>query len=212
MPAEFHEIRFPLDVALGSTGGPARRTDIIALGSGREHRNSRWAASRRRYDAGLGIRTLDALHAVLAFFEERRGRLHGFRFHDRVDGKSCPPSATPSPTDIPVGTGDGATRVFQLAKTYGAGFAPVRRTIAKPVAGSVRVAVAGVAVPLGPDLACDHATGRLTFATAPPAGAAITAGFAFDVPVRFDTDELTIDLSAFEAGAVPHVPLVEILL
>lgn len=211
MPSDFHEIRFPLDVALGSTGGPVRRTDVVTLASGREERNSRWAASRRRYDAGLGIRTADALHAVVTFFEERRGRLFGFRFRDRVDWKSCPPSAAPAPADQPIGTGNGATRTFGLAKTYGASFAPYRREIRKPVAGTVRVAVGGTEVPLGPALACDPTTGILTFATAPPAGAAITAGFAFDVPVRFDTDELAIDLSAFEAGAVPSVPLLEIL-
>ena len=82
---DFHEVRFPLDVALGSRGGPRRLTEVVTLASGREHRNSRWADSRRRYDAGLGVRTLDALHAVVAFFEERRGRLYGFRFRDRVD-------------------------------------------------------------------------------------------------------------------------------
>ena len=91
MPSDFHEVRFPLDVALRGSGGPVRRTEIVTLASGREHRNSRWADSRRRYDAGLGIRTLDALHAVLAFFEERRGRLYGFRYRDRVDHRSGPP-------------------------------------------------------------------------------------------------------------------------
>src|SRR5919199_5222676 len=105
MAADFHEVRFPLDVSLGSRGGPVRRTDIVALASGREHRNSRWAHSRRRYDAGLGIRTVDALHAVIAFFEERRGRLHGFRFRDRTDWRSGPPSALPTPFDQTIGTG-----------------------------------------------------------------------------------------------------------
>ena len=74
MASDFHEVRFPLDVSLGSRGGPVRRTDIVTLSSGREHRNSRWAHSRRRYDAGLGVRSIDALHSVIAFFEERRGR------------------------------------------------------------------------------------------------------------------------------------------
>lgn len=207
MPSDFHEIRFPLDVALGSRGGPTRRTDIVTLASGREHRNARWAGSLRRYDAGLGIRTIDALHAVVAFFEERRGRLVGFRFHDRVDCRSGPPSATPSPTDMPIGTGDGATRVFQLAKTYGSGFAPYIRPILKPVGGSVRVAVGGHEVAA----ACDPATGLVTLVAPPTPGAAVTAGFAFDVPVRFDTDALEIDLAAFEAGQVPSVPLVEII-
>lgn len=211
MPSDFHEVRFPLDVALGARGGPVRRTEIVTLASGREHRNGRWADSRRRYDAGLGIRSVDALHAVVAFFEERRGRLHGFRFRDRVDCKSCPPSGQPGPTDMPIGTGNGSQTTFQLVKTYGAGFAPYARAIRKPVAGSVRVAVGASEMTLGAGVSCDAATGLLAFASPPAPGAAITAGFAFDVPVRFDTDELEFDLSAFEAGAIPAIPLVEIL-
>jgi uncharacterized protein (TIGR02217 family) len=207
---DFHEIRFPLDVALGSRGGPVRRTDIVPLASGREQRNARWARSRRRYDAGLGVRNLDALHAVVDFFEERRGRLIGFRLYDRTDARSCPPSATPSPQDQALGVGDGERIAFQLVKTYGGTFAPYARTVTKPVAGSVRVAIADVELASGSDFVCDHATGIVTLLTPPPSGAAISAGFAFDVPVRFDTDELDIDLSAFEAGAVPHIPLIEI--
>ena len=210
MPADFHEVRFPLDVALGSRGGPTRRTDIVTLGSGREHRNARWAQSRRRYDAGLGVRNVDGLHAVIAFFEERRGRLHGFRFHDRADWRSGPPSRLPGPADCALGAGDGATTVFQLAKTYGVGFSPYRRAIAKPVAGSVRVAVAGAELAAGA-FAVDHATGRVTLGSPPPPGASVTAGFAFDVPVRFDADALEFDLSAFEAGQIPSIPLIEIL-
>jgi uncharacterized protein (TIGR02217 family) len=211
MPADFHEVRFPLDVALGSRGGPVRRTDIVTLASGREHRNARWAASRRRYDAGLGVRGLDALHAVVAFFEERRGRLYGFRFRDRMDWRSGPPGTAPTPLDQSIGTGDGATTGFPLVKTYGGAHAPYRRLIAKPVGGSVRVAVNGVEQAVGSGFSCDPATGIVVFTTAPPAGAAVTAGFDFDVPVRFDTDELDIDLSAFEAGAIPRIPLVEIV-
>lgn len=212
MPADFHEVRFPLDVALGSRGGPARLTEIVTLASGREHRNARWADSRRRYDAGLGVRTLDALHAVLAFFEERRGRLYGFRFRDRVDHRSGPPSRAISALDQVLGTGDGAQSAFQLAKTYGTGIAPYRRTLAKPVADSVRVAVNGIEASLSA-FACDAATGIVTFGPGhvPAPGAVVTAGFEFDVPVRFDTDEIEIDLSAFEAGAIPRIPLVEIV-
>jgi len=208
MPSDFHEVLFPTDVARGARGGPARLTEVVTLASGREHRNARWADSRRRYEAGLGIRTLDALHAVLAFFEERRGRLIGFRFRDRTDDRSCAPSAQPAPTDQPIGTGDGETTIFALAKSYGA-VDPYRRRIAKPVAGSVRVAVGGVERVAG--VALDHKQGLVTFAEPPASGAPVTAGFRFDVPVRFDTDSLDIDLSAFEAGEVPSCPLVEIL-
>ena len=211
MASDFHEVRFPLNVSLGSRGGPARRTDIVTLASGREHRNSRWASSRRRYDAGLGVRTVDALHAVIAFFEERRGKLYGFRFRDRTDWRSGPPSREPTPLDQRIGIGNGAERNFQLVKAYGSAFAPYSRAIAKPVGGTVRVTVNGVEQAVGVGFNCDPATGIVTFSAAPPSGAVITAGFAFDVPVRFDTDELDIDLSTFDAGGIPQIPLIEIV-
>ena len=208
----FHEVLFPLDVALKSAGGPERRTDIVSFGSGREQRNARWAHSRRRYDAGYGVKTLDALRAVVAFFEERRGQLYGFRWRDRLDCNSASSGAAVSPLDQGIGVGDGATASFQLVKTYGASYAPYQRPVVKPVAGSVRVAVDHVEAASGVAFTCDAATGLVTFLPGyvPAAGKAITAGFLFDVPVRFDTDYLEVDLSAFIAGAIPKIPLVEI--
>ena len=208
----FHEVLFPLDIALKSAGGPERRTEIVAVGSGREERNARWAHSRRRYDAGYGVKTLDALSAVVAFFEERRGRLHGFRWRDRLDHASAGPGLAVSPLDQPIGTGNGTTATFQLVKAYGAVHAPYSRPIVKPVAGSVRVAVNGTEKTIGTQFTINTATGMVTFLPGhlPPNGAAVTAGFLFDVPVRFDTDYLEVDLSAFAAGAIPKIPLVEI--
>jgi uncharacterized protein (TIGR02217 family) len=210
MPA-FHEILFPLDIALKSAGGPERRTELVTFGSGREQRNARWAHSRRRYDAGYGVKSLDALQTVVAFFEERRGQLYGFRWRDRLDHASSAPGAPLSPLDQGIGIGDGARAAFQLVKTYGSSFAPYARSIAKPVAGSVRVAVAGVEA-AGSAFSCDTTTGMVTFLAGhiPAASAAVTAGFLFDVPVRFDTDYLEVDVSAFAAGAIPKIPLVEI--
>lgn len=209
----FHEVLFPLDVSLAGSGGPRRRTDIVTLASGREERNARWAHSRRRYDAGYGIATLDALHAVIAFFEERRGRLYGFRWRDRADWRSRAPSQAPLPTDQLLGTGDGQRASYQLIKRYGAAHAPWDRTITKPVAGTVRVAVGGVEKLAGSQWTVDTATGLITFlpGAVPAAGLSVTAGFAFDVPVRFDTDELIIDHAAFVAGEIPRIPLIEIL-
>lgn len=208
----FHEVLFPLDVALKSAGGPERRTDIVSFGSGREARNARWAQSRRRYDAGYGVKTLDALQAVIAFFEERRGRLYGFRWRDRLDCCSAATGNVVSPFDQVIGIGDGTTSTFQLIKTYGGAFAPYARAIAKPVNGSVRVAVADSEMAAGSAFTCDATTGVVTFLTGhtPPPGAAVSAGFNFDVPVRFDTDYLEVDLATFAAGAIPKIPLVEI--
>jgi uncharacterized protein (TIGR02217 family) len=212
--SSFHEVLFPLDIALKSAGGPERRTDVVVLGSGREERNARWAHSRRRYDAGYGVKTFDALSQAIAFFEERRGRLYGFRWRDRLDHSSAAPGAAVAPTDQAIGAGDGVTANFQLVKTYGALYSPYLRPIVKPVAASVRVAVDGVEVADGSEFALDTSTGVVTFMPGhvPPAGAAVTAGFQFDVPVRFDTDYLEVDLSAFAAGAIPKIPLVEIRL
>jgi uncharacterized protein (TIGR02217 family) len=216
MPAltPFHEARFPTAIAFGSAGGPERRTEIVTLGSGHEERNARWADSRRRYNAGYGIRSLDDLHAVIAFFEERRGRLYGFRWRDRVDFKSSAPGVVVAPGDQALGEGDGSVAAFQLVKRYGSAYAPWSRTIRKPVAGTVRVAVAGVEKAEGSAWTCDPATGVVTFAEGaiPADGAAVTAGFEFDVPVRFDTDHLDINLTSFAAGDIPAIPLVEIRL
>ena len=212
MPA-FHETRFPLDIALGSRGGPERRTDIVLTGAGREERNARWANSRRRYEAGYGVKTLAAIQTVVDFFEERRGRLYGFRWRDRLDYKSCAPGAAPLPSDQALGVGNGVTAAFQLVKTYGGAFAPYARLIAKPVSLSVRVAVAGLEKAAGVDFDVDVTTGLVTFRAGkiPAPAAAVTAGFLFDVPVRFDTDFLEVDLPAFEAGEIPRVPIIEII-
>lgn len=210
--SDFHEIRFPLDVSLHGRGGPERRTEIVTLGSNREARNARWAHSRRRYEAGYGVKTLAQLAQVVEFFEERRGRLYGFRWRDRADFASSMPGATPTPTDQALGTGDGVRTDFQLVKTYGGAFSAYVRTIAKPVAGSVRVAVNG-AEKTASQFSVDATTGVVAFAIGhvPPAGASVTAGYQFDVAVRFDTDFLEIDMQAFEAGAIPKIPLVEII-
>ena len=210
----FHEVLFPLDIALKSAGGPERKTEIVALGSGAEERNARWAHSRRRYDAGYGVKTFDALSAVVAFFEERRGRLYGFRWRDRLDNSSATPAAAITPLDQVIGTGDGAATTFQLVKTYGSAYAPYPRPVAKPVAGSVRVAVNGTEQTAGTAFTVDTTTGIVTFLSGhvPASSASITAGFQFDVPVRFDSDYLEVDLSAFAAGSVPRIPLVEIKL
>lgn len=210
----FHEIRFPTNISLGATGGPERRTDVVVLGSGFEERNSRWADSRRAYNAGYGVKTLDQVHEVIAFFEERRGRLYGFRWKDHSDWRSSPPEQAPTALDQLLGSGDGVTTTFQLRKRYGSDFAPWWRRITKPVTEGVTVAVAGVACTDGVDFVVDPSSGVVAFLPGhiPADGAAVTAGFTFDVPVRFDTDKLEISLSGFRHGAVPSIPLVEIRL
>jgi uncharacterized protein (TIGR02217 family) len=205
----FDDIRFPTSISRGATGGPERRTEIVVTASGHEERNSRWADSRRRYNAGFGVKSLIDLHEVLRFFEERRGRLHGFRWKDHADFKSCPPQQAIRNSDQRIGTGDGSTMNFQLVKVYGTGLRDYIRTITLPVAGTTVVAVDGVAAT---QFTVDGATGLVRFAAGavPPAGAAVTAGFEFDVCARFDTDLLKINLTNFAAGDIPDIPVVEI--
>ena len=206
----FHDVRFPLAVAFGATGGPERRTEIVTLGSGREERNQRWAMSRRRYDAGTGVRHRDDLQAVVDFFEERRGRLYGFRYRDPLDHKSCAPTDSPSQADQLLGVGDGTQVSFQLIKRYGDTFAPYDRPIVLPVDGTVLVSVAGVAMVEGSDFSLDQGVVTFEPGSVPQVGEAVRAGFQFDVPVRFDTDRLEVSLSRFEAGTIPTIPIVEI--
>lgn len=206
MTSDFHEVLFPVDIAFNSEGGPTRRTDIVTLVSGHEARNSPHAGSRRSYNAGYGVKSLADIEAVIAFFEARMGRLYGFRFRDPFDHKSCPSGAEPGALDQAIATGDGETKTFQLIKTYASGPAISVRTINKPVAGTVLVAVDGAPAVF----ALDETTGLIELETAPAPGAAITAGFVFDTPVRFDTDSLRINLAAFTAGEIPSIPLIEV--
>lgn len=206
----FHEVRFPAALSVGSSGGPERRTEIVTLSNGFEERNSPWAHSRRRYDAGLGVRSLDDLDEVIAFFEARHGQLHGFRWKDWTDFKSCLPSAQIGAFDQTLGYGDGKASVFSLRKAYVSGDQTYQRPIAKPVSGSVRIAAGGVELVEGPGFLVDAAAGTVKLGTAPAAGVIVTAGFEFDVPVRFDADRITTSLAGFAAGEVPSIPVVEV--
>ena len=208
----FHDIRFPANLSFGSVGGPERRTEIVTLANGFEERNTPWAHSRRRYDAGVGLRSLDDVAELIAFFEARGGPLHGFRWKDWSDYKSCAPSTAPGPEDQFIATGDGVTTEFRLQKTYASGGQSYVRPIRKPVVGTVLVAVAEDPKVEGMEFGVDFDTGVIRFGTAPVLGARITAGFEFDVPVRFDADSIQTSVASFQAGDVPRVPVVEIRL
>ena len=206
----FHEVRFPASLSFGSVGGPERRTDVVTLANGFEERNTPWAHSRRRYDAGVAMRSLDDVEALIAFFEARQGQLYGFRWKDWSDFKSCRATAEVAFDDQVIATGDGATDEWQLAKRYRSGEQTYLRPVTKPVAGTVRVGVGGDELQEGLHYAVDSATGLIVFAEVPAEGDEITAGFEFDVPVRFDTDLIQVSVASFRAGDVPSVPIVEV--
>lgn len=206
--ADFHDVRFPAAVSFGATGGPEWRNEIVPLTSGFEQRNARWSQSRRHYDAGTGLRSLADLEEVMAFFEARRGSLHAFRFRDPFDhlsGKSGMPIAA---TDQMLGLGDGHNGVFQLIKRYGEHVRP----ITKVEKDSVRVAVAGIEHKEAIDFVVELISGTIIFQPGkiPKQGAAVSAGFSFDVPARFDTDRLMISLRSFSAGDIPSIPIIEV--
>jgi uncharacterized protein (TIGR02217 family) len=210
--SSFHDVRFPLGVSFGATGGPERRNEIVSLTSGREKRNARFSQSRRHYDAGTGVRSLTDLHDVLAFVEARRGSLHAFRFRDPFDMKSCRPEQTVSPADQALGTGDGTRTRFALVKKYGEGGDAYQRLIARPVLDTLCVAVDDVEKVSPDDWNFYFATGEVVFlpGSVPGAGEEIAAGYEFDVPVRFDTERIAVSLTAFKAGQIPSIPLIEV--
>jgi uncharacterized protein (TIGR02217 family) len=207
---QFHDVRFPASLSYGSLGGPERRTEIVTLANGFEERNTPWAHSRRRYDAGVGLRSLDDVETMIAFFEARQGQLFGFRWKDWSDYRSSPASRAIAFEDQPVAIGDGASTAFQLTKTYSSGVNDYVRPLSKLVEGSVKVGVDGIELTEAVDWQVDASTGVVSFASAPVEGSAITAGFEFDVPVRFAVDAIQTSVASFQAGEVPSVPVIEV--
>jgi len=208
----FHDVRFPTGISRGASGGPERRTEIVALASGYEERNSNWAQSRRKYNAGYGVKAVNDLHTVIAFFEARHGRLYNFRWKDWGDYKSVAPNQAITDADQNLGLGDGAQTQFQLVKIYSSGTENYIRTISKPVAGSPQIAVDGTPQTEGVDFSVDTTTGIITLTSPPGLGQAVTAGYEFDVPVRFDTDFLDVNMSHFSAGQIANIPIIEVRL
>jgi uncharacterized protein (TIGR02217 family) len=209
---EFHDVLFPLSIAFGSTVTRERKVEVLQFASGREQRNLRFAHSRRSYDAGNGVRSIADIRAVMDFFEARRGALVSFRFRDPVDNSSAVGANAVTPLDQAIGTGDGTKNRFMLTKAYGVGIDAYKRPVRRPVPGTLRVAVNGSEA-LPADFSFDSATGEVVFASGktPPAGAAVTAGFGFHVEVRFASESLSVNVSAFEAGELPSIPLIEVM-
>ncbi|MEM9211214.1 MAG: DUF2460 domain-containing protein [Pseudomonadota bacterium] len=206
----FHDVRFPTNLSFGAVGGPQAKTEIVTLVNGFEERNSPWSASRRRYDAGLSMRTVDELAEAIAFFEARRGPLYGFRWKDWSDFKSCAPSQNPHFGDQDIAVGDDVNMVFQLKKTYRSGAFLHAREIRKPVQNTVLIGISGDELTNSELYKVDYGSGQVTLSEPLPEGATLTAGFEFDVPVRFEEDHLDVTVASFEAGHVPSIPVVEL--
>ena len=202
---EFHDVRFPISLAFGASGGPEFITQITQFSSGQEYRNAPHALPRRKYDAIAEVKSQEQLSEIIRFFISRKGRLHSFRFFDPFDNKSCSIERTPSMLDQTIAQGDGVTTEFQLVKDYDG----LKRPITKPLENSVLIAIDGQSVS-PPDIAIDYLTGIISFDFPPNSGAVLTAGFSFDTMVRFDTDFLDMTLEDFGAGQMRSLPMVEL--
>jgi len=200
--------RFPDDIAYGSTGGPEYSTRIITYGAGYEQRDILWSYPRHNYDVAYGIRKIEDLYVVIEYFHVMRGRGHAFRYKDFMDFKSCAiediPTSTDQSTDPDVG--DNAEIDFQLIKTYTKGAQSLTRDITKPVTGSITVSLDDV--PQGSGWTIDTTTGIITFSSAPGTDVEVKAGYEFDVPVRFNIDDLNVVYSDYESGDI-SIPLIE---
>lgn len=206
--ADFHEVRFPASISKGSSGGPRRRTDIVTLRSGYEERNSVWADSRREYDAGLGIRNINDMHDVLAFFEARLGRLYGFRWKDWADYKSSPPNQDIHRADQIAGIPTSVGEILQITKRYISGPTGYTRAIIKPVANTVIAEYAGMDV--SENVLVDETSGQFRLLCPLVAGEIVYLGFEFDVPVRFANDHIDVNVEQFNAGSLPQLNVLEI--
>jgi len=202
----FDEEQFPTDISRGATVRQRRVVDVVTLRSGHEERNTIWANSRRTYDVSLGLRDLEDIYAVMEFWEARRGSLRGFRFKDWADFTSTNPTTTPSNTDQAMASITLTT--YQLQKVYSAASNPWTRTINKPIDGTVLVKDNTGSLTEGVDWTMDYATGITTFSVAPTGTP--TAGFEYDVPVRFEAEELEVNVALFDVGSIPAVNLVEV--
>ena len=196
MPNDFDDVRLPEDIERGTTGGPGFRTTVISMVGGGERRNQEWEFTRSKFNIGYGIRKRDDMEEVYSFFHERRGRLRGFRFKNWLDFQVVAG---------PVGSIAGQANKRQLVRVYGSGDTAYIRSVTRPVPGSVKLFVNNVATnafTLGP-------MGVVTFTGGDP-GNNVAASFEFDTPVRFDTDDLNVQLNTFKEGTFPSIQLIEL--
>lgn len=213
----FHDVRLPTDISRDATGGPNYLTTVMPTPGGREQRQIEWDESLLKWSIDLTIWSPERLEALLAFFHCRMGRGYAFRFKDWTDyfvgmayatGGVLVYDAERAQT---VGTGDGATKAFQLSKRYVSGPTTRVRKIPRPIAATVKVYFVtggGAPVERTAGWTLDDTTGQVIFTTAPPVGTDVRWAGQFDVPARFDTDGMGLNMKMIHSGRWPSIPVV----
>lgn len=196
--------RLSRDIEVGATARPRYMTDVITTDGGYEVRNQRWTYPLFEFEFNIepGNRRPnsgdDGLREFIDLFHAAAGRYDTFRFRDWGDYEGSGEN---------IGTGDGTTDEFQLYRIYQRGAITRLRKITRPVADSVTAYVNGVETALS---TVDTDTGIITFSSAPAAGTQITADFEFDLPVRFDSDELEFVALMTDLDKPVNITLIEV--
>ena len=209
--------RFPVDFNYGTMGGPVFKTDVVVFGNGKEYRNAVWSLPRFKYDIRYVCKTRATIINVYEFFIAQQGAAFGFRIKDLWDFTSASDGKSAHAQDDQlIGTGDGSETTFQLVKNYAKGSETTARNIIKPVSGTQLIEVNGILQTSGVDYTLDTTTGIVTFTSPPTSGHAIRAGFEFDVPVRFESDDMAGILQSLYTATgsdiveVGSIPIIEI--
>lgn len=218
----FVDVYLPPDLrAYPWTSSPRWNTTITQVSSASEHRNQNWLNPLHSFKATGAVRCHAELEELLEHWMVMRGPLYSFPMQDPLDFASTKlTKANKIPnvqgTDQQLGIGDGIQRVFQLTKKYTRGGLSYIRPIALPVLEATVVLVdahdpedSGSGGPYVVDVVRD--TGQVIFDHPPEIGAIVTAGFLFDVPVRFLADD-SFDriVSAFQVDGFADLDFQEI--
>lgn len=197
---DFVEILFPEDISVDASGGPEFYTSIVLSASGMEHRNINWKESRNRYDVSHGVKTQKQIDEIFAFFYARKGRAVGFRFRDWSDYVV---------SNQTIGVCDGIVSKFQLIKKYVSGSCEYIRKITKPVDGTLNIEINGVRLD-SDKFSVNYTDGIVSLQSPPSKDSVIVASFLFDVPVRFNSDRLIVNVDENGMYVWDDISLIEI--
>lgn len=193
----FLEDVLPVDVMPGASSDPMFSTTVKRLRGGGEHRNQLWANPLRTFEIAYGSRSRERIEDELqSFLIKAAGAFNGFRARDWSDYQV---------TNEAIGVGDGVEYWFRLTKQYGT----YSRRIMKPDPATVTIYVNGAV--LDPDTwVVDGSNGVVVLLRPPGVGDVVAWSGEFHVPVRFDADNMTVNMMIHSKGAVSDLGLREI--